>query len=267
MWSFWASLSASDCRDIAGLLMVAVGVAGELLAAFDFSKKLLGIRFNPTGFSPLELRKKCLEISSAALIVVGLGLEVSAWPSHIKEILDLRTDNLKQQTIIEELRTKNDELEAEMQPRTISDENFAKFVGLLRDSPDKHPIWVIFSSQSDETVRFTERVRSMLDETGYGIPPTNELFPADPSWMLPWPSGVQGALMKGILIVPSPPPLIFSPEQAKSIGVILIARESSSKSESVIKALSQINIKAVTWTMKGWNTDQMMLFVRSKPDF
>jgi hypothetical protein len=78
MLSFWSSLSASDRRDIVGLLLVAFGVAGELISTFDFANKLLGIRFNPTGFPPLDIRKKLLEIISTALIVIGLGLMASS---------------------------------------------------------------------------------------------------------------------------------------------------------------------------------------------
>lgn len=134
--------------------MVAIGVAGELLSAFDFTKKLLGIKFNPTGFSPLDFRKKCLEIISAALIVVGLGLEVSAWPAHIKEVESLKGDNLRLQSL--------------MQPRMITAQQHDKFVSVLKNAP-KFQVWVAYDLPSDENLTFVRQIRELLDAAGFGV--------------------------------------------------------------------------------------------------
>ena len=157
MLAFWSSLSVSDRRDIIGLLMVAIGVAGDVMRAFDFTKKLLGIKFNPTDFSFLDFRKKCLEITAAALIVVGLGLEVSAWPAHIKEVELLKQGNL--------------ELQMKMQPRVISAEHWSKFIKLSKGlSPIK--IKVFAPVNDNEAYRYALQFRDMLDEAGLK-PPAN----------------------------------------------------------------------------------------------
>jgi hypothetical protein len=133
-FSFWESLSSWERADIVGLLMVAVGVLGELALRFERIKKLLKFPFNPTNFSPLDFRKNLLEIIFELLVFVGLGIEVYALPnlineSHIeiaglnKQTEQLRNDRLGLEKQVNETKTQLANAEARLNESVIELKN------------------------------------------------------------------------------------------------------------------------------------------------
>lgn len=153
--ALWSSLSAADRRDLIGLAMVTLGVAGDLIVLTEWFKKLLHIPFNPTNFGPLEFRKVIAEIVFSALIVFGLGLELTAWPQHIKEVVALQNENIK--------------LKKEMQWRAISPQQITNFVMLTKGIP-KFSVRVGTSQFNDEAFSYAVQIREMLDQAGYSTP-------------------------------------------------------------------------------------------------
>jgi hypothetical protein len=134
MLSAISSFSVWDWLQVVGTAMVLVGVAGELVSEFK------RFPFNPTRFPPLESSKRRIEISSLIVLILGLLLEIVALPHSIVEAGDARKSageanerastnevhfaeltrsNLLLSANVEELKSNNIELRAQMSPRLI----------------------------------------------------------------------------------------------------------------------------------------------------
>ncbi|MGP8199922.1 MAG: hypothetical protein ACLQU4_10510 [Limisphaerales bacterium] len=70
---------------------------------------------------------------------------------------------------VEELRMANNELEAKMQPRVITQDQIDKFKAFLLGNPQK-PVWVLCFNPSIEVNNLVATVRRMLNESGYTAP-------------------------------------------------------------------------------------------------
>jgi hypothetical protein len=193
MQSFISSLSRSDWLDIIGILLVAFGVFGELVLIFDVPKKLLKLPYNPTNFPPLELRKKWCEILCAAMVAIGLALEVAALPQHIeaaarlnREAGDARTNaadaillskqvettnaqlwaaNLVLQTNVNETKTQLANAEARLNKSLIDLKN----MGLPMDIGDQYSLAMDLKPLTGTRVELRSAVDTKAQETAESL--------------------------------------------------------------------------------------------------
>ena len=120
-----------------GIVVVALSVACEVVCDWRTEKSLI------------DRLKKFFGIC----LVIGLLLEVN--------------EAIKSDLKVEELRAKNDALEANTKDRTISLKQEKEFILLCARLP-KAPIKVIVGAEDDETETFAQQVRQALDDAGYG---------------------------------------------------------------------------------------------------
>jgi hypothetical protein len=145
----------------------------------------------------------------------------------------------------EELRKKNLELEAKMQPRIITQEQREKFIELLKNAP-KGPIRIQYGSANNETWNFIFQLRGMLDDAGYGV--------GDSSALVPNPTGsVNHSYSTGIAILAysmeTSPAYLGPIEQAfRGIGITTYA----------------ITTKDGNYNLKQ-NPGEIVIFVTEKP--
>jgi hypothetical protein len=77
---------------------------------------------------------------------------------------------------VEELRAKNDELEAKQRPRTITLQQVTNFIFLTERVP-KFKIRIAVGASRDETASFAYQLRSMLNEAGFAPPDSDTNIP------------------------------------------------------------------------------------------
>jgi hypothetical protein len=134
--------------DVLGLALVVIGVFGEL--AVHFSKT----PFNPTNCDHHESRKKHWEGIFTALVVIGVGLELSAWPEHVREILSLKNENLK--------------LESKLAWRNIPPKTASDIIDKLKQK-QKGSVIVQSDFPDVEAKTFAGQISSILKIAGYDI--------------------------------------------------------------------------------------------------
>jgi hypothetical protein len=88
---------------------------------------------------------------------------------------------------LETAKAKTAELETQIAPRQLSDEQRTKFVKFLDGAP-KGPVAIIYVSPG-ESMDFAEQIRSLMESAGFSVPPKPEYAfgiaaPTRPPWFV-----------------------------------------------------------------------------------
>lgn len=185
MISFLLSLSAGQLLNAVGIFLVLAGVTfGFLMKPKEYRHSndpsdLMQVEEFKKGNWKSMTKSKTREVFWEYVLIVGLGIELLALAVSIPEDLKLKGR-------IEELRQKNDALEAK-QRRIITPEQHDNFIKILKNSP-KSPVKVYVGEEDAETRNYAHQIRTMLDDAGYGLGTTNGLI-ENQSWSYSLPIG------------------------------------------------------------------------------
>lgn len=109
----------------------------------------------------LEKFKHVLEVSFEIVLVIGLALELIALPQHFVESAKLNKE-------AQSFRLKAAQLEAKIQPRTITTTRAANFIELTKGIQFKYAIFICLGHQVDnETYNFAQQINELLILSGF----------------------------------------------------------------------------------------------------
>jgi hypothetical protein len=161
-----------EILDVVGLAVVWIGAYGE------YKADQLKTPFNPSNFSEFESHKKKWVKRWGVVLIVGLALEtmtsIFVMAASNKEIAQLDSARVELEHKVEELRKENLELEAIVQPRTITDTQKGIFILSLmplRSSPSfKDKVVAVEVQQSDfEAFVYAKQITNLLIQAGVPV--------------------------------------------------------------------------------------------------
>ncbi len=157
MVSFLSSLSFWESLEIVASLIVLLGVSGEFYL-------LLGPVHSQTACSQIESRKRSREIMFAAVVALGVGLELLALPFSLH---DTHVEAARLTRQAEELRKANLELQAQVAAR-LSPSQRDKLLDLLARA-SKGRLSLVAEQHDIQAAIYRSQINDVLAQSGYSV--------------------------------------------------------------------------------------------------
>ena len=171
MSSFFLSLSRWDWLSTTGVFLVLLGVV------FGFVVKRRKYRNpeNPNELMPFEFekkkwksKKKRLEDFWEYVLIIGLGLELAVLPHSIKEVEELKRNNLELQNTTTGLKADLTFVDSELTPRIFKNED-SYLEKYQTRNPNLAVGAIVFSDSADESKGLAWQIRMRLIQLGWTV--------------------------------------------------------------------------------------------------